>query len=272
MTMSMRRSRVLKKLRAGEIVYSYKVNLTDPRGVELACRFGFDCIWSGHEHVPNDLAVIESHVYASKCYDVDLLCRVPRGSYSDLIHPLEMDAAGIMVPHVMSAEDARNIVRTTRFHPLGRRPVDGGNADGAYCNIPFTDYIRQANEERFVILQIEDPEAVEELEKIAQVDGYDMLLFGAGDFSHAIGAPAQMDHPLVVDTRKRLAKVCAKYGKFAGAVGTPANCGELIEMGYQFINVGADVIGLSDCCRRLAEDCGFASGGRPVSMYGEARP
>ncbi len=67
---------------------------------------------------------------AAKVFDVDAIVRVPRGSYSDMIRPLELDAAGIMVPHVMSAEDARQVVRWTRFAPVGLRPLDGGNADG----------------------------------------------------------------------------------------------------------------------------------------------
>ena len=99
------------------------------------------------EHVPNDFSVIQNQILTAKAYDVDILCRVPRGSYSDHIRPLEMDAAGIMVPHVMSLDDAKRVVQMTRFHPIGRRAVDGGNADGAYCGIPFTDYIEQANRE-----------------------------------------------------------------------------------------------------------------------------
>ena len=266
MKFSMRRSRVLKKLRAGEIVNCFKVNLSDARACEIAARSGFDCIWTCREHVPNDLAAIESQVMAAKAYDVDLLCRVRRGSYSDYILPLELDAAGIIVPHVMSLEDARNIIRMTRFHPVGRRPIDGGNADGFYCNIPLHEYLEQANRERFVILQIEDPEPLDDLEAIAELEGYDMILFGAGDFSHAVGAPGDMDHLLVAQTRARVAEVARKYGKFAGALGGPDVRQELIDMGYNFISVGADVIGLSLYCRDLAKLCGIETGNDPVEL------
>ena len=63
----------------------------------------------------------------------------------------------------------------TRFHPIGRRPIDGGNADGGYTLEDFNQYITEANEQRFVVLQIEDPEPLAELEEIAQLEGYDML-------------------------------------------------------------------------------------------------
>src|SRR5690606_24630901 len=102
----------------------------------------------------------------------------------------------------MNIEDARQIIRNTKFYPIGLRPADGGNADGGYCKIPFVEYIRQANEQRFVILQIEDPQTMDDLEEIVKLPGVDMLFFGPGDFSQAVGAPGQLDHPQVVAARK----------------------------------------------------------------------
>jgi len=173
------------------------------------------------------------------------MVRVARGGYSDYVRPLELDAAGIMVPHIMCAEDAKKVVKMTRFHPLGRRPLDGGNADGAYCNIDVKDYVRDANSKRFVTVQIEDPEPLDELEKIASVDGIDMLFFGPGDFSHGIGAPGNWDDPRIAETRKRVAEAALNAGKFAGTTGGPDNIEEFEKEGYRFISLGADVLGLS---------------------------
>lgn len=251
----LRPSRVLAKLRRGGLVFSYKLNLDSSRAADLVAQTGFDCIWTCLEHTPNDFELIERQINAAKCHDVDVVVRVARGSYSDYIKPLELDATGIMVPHVMSADDARNIARLTRFHPVGRRPIDGGNADGQYCGIDFCEYIQQANEQRFVIIQIEDPEPLAELEAIAQVKGIDMLFFGPGDFSHSIGAPAQFDHPRVREARRRVAEVARKFGKFAGTLGGPENIEELAELGYQFLNLGADVVSLSRDCRAIVQAC-----------------
>lgn len=249
--MHMRKSRVLRKLRAGEIISCVKINLAEPRVTEIAAMCGFDCVWLDMEHVPNDWQAIENQIRSAKIYDVDTLVRVARGSYSDYIKPLEADAAGIMVPHIMSLDDAKKIIWQVRFHPIGRRPVDGGNADGAYCMIDFNEYIKTANRQRFVVVQIEDPEPLDELEEIAKLDGIDMLFFGPGDFSHGIGAPGKWDHPLIIETRQRVAKVARANGKFAGTTGSLRDLQELIDMGYQFISVGADVIGLSDYFRQI---------------------
>ncbi|RAV22386.1 HpcH/HpaI aldolase family protein [Paenibacillus contaminans] len=268
-TYGMRPSRVLQKLRAGEVAYCTKLNLADSRAAEIAAMSGFDCIWTDMEHVPNDWSVVEKQILAAKVYGVDAIVRVSRGSYSDYIRPLEMDAAGIMVPHIMSLADAKEVVRCTKFHPLGLRPVDGGNADGGFCNIEFMDYLKQANEERFNILQIEDVEPLEELEEIIALPGLDMIFFGPGDFSQSIGAPGQMDHPLLLETRKRIAELAAKHGKFAGTVGSTGNAEALVEMGYRFISVGADVVALSQYYRNLIGELHKQDSGRVKSIYSD---
>ncbi len=149
-----------------------------------------------------------------------------------------------MVPHVMSAEDAASVIRMTRFYPIGRRPVDGGNADAKFGCISQAEYNRQANEQRFIILQIEDPEAMERIDEIAQVPGYDILFYGPGDCSHSIGHSGDMNHPDVVKGFERVANAARKYGKFAGTVGSMENAQSRLDMGYQFVNIGADVAGL----------------------------
>jgi 4-hydroxy-2-oxoheptanedioate aldolase len=212
---------------------------------------GMDCIWTDMEHVGNDWAVIERQILAAKAYDVDLLVRVSRGGYSDYIRPLEMDASGIMIPHVMSLEEAKKAVYNTKFHPVGRRPLDGGNADGYYTNLGLQDYMRQANEQRFTMLQIEDPEPLDELEEIVALPGVDIVFFGPGDFSQGIGAPGEWDHPKLTETRRLVAELALKHGKFAGTVGSVGNMEELISLGYRFISIGADVVGISEYYNNL---------------------
>jgi len=251
--MQMRPSRVLKKLRAGKVASCVKINLADPSVTEIAALCGLDCVWLDREHVPNDLHDIENQIRAAKVHDVDAMVRVPRGSYSDLIHPLEMDAAGIMVPHLMSLDDARRVVWQSRFHPIGRRPLDGGYADGAYCMISGQDYCRAANRERFVIVQIEDPEPMQELDQIAQVEGIDMLFFGPGDFSQGIGDPCNFNNPRIAEARRQIAEAARRHGKFAGTVASCDTLEATVALGYQFISIGADVVGLSEMFRHIAK-------------------
>jgi 4-hydroxy-2-oxoheptanedioate aldolase len=268
MSRNMRPSKTLAKLRAGQVVSCFKMNLADSRAVEIAAMAGFDCIWLDMEHVPNDLSTIERGILAAKAHDTDTMVRVARGSYSDHIRPLEMDAAGIMVPHVMSLADAKSVVQMTRFHPLGRRPVDGGNADAAYCGVDFQEYLGQANEQRFVVVQIEDPEPLAELDEIAALSGIDMLFFGPGDFSQGIGAPGDWDDPRISDARRRVAQAATAHGKFAGTVGSLDSLDSLIEMGYRFVSIGADVVGLSNYCQGITSGFAEKQADAATSIYG----
>lgn len=241
--MDMRKSRVLRQMRSGKVATSIKLNLSDPRAAEIAAMCGFDCIWIDLEHVPNNMLDVENAVRAAKIYDVDVLTRVSKGCYSDIIRPLDGDSTGVMIPHLMSLEEAIQIVYYTKFAPVGRRPIDGGNADGAYCLVSASDYMKQANEERFNVVQIEDPEPLAELEEICALPGIDMIFFGPADFSQGIGV-SDLNDPKVDEARRLVAKTARKYGKFAGTVGGPANFDKLVEMGYTFINCGADVVAL----------------------------
>lgn len=251
--MKMRRSRVLERMRSGKVATCVKLNIDNIRNVELASMFGLDCLWIDMEHVPSGIEMVEKAVLASKAHDTDILTRVARGSYSNLIKPLEADSTGIMVPHVMSYEDAKSIVYYTKFHPIGRRPLDGGNADGAYTFIDATQYIEDANNERFVIIQIEDPEPMKDLKKICQLKGLDMIFFGPADFTQGAGIPLDFNNPIVLEARKKVASMARRYGKFAGTVGGAHNFDELVKEGYTFISTGADVVGLGNYYESLAK-------------------
>lgn len=251
--MKMRNSRVLAKLRSGNAASCLKVNLGDGQAAEIAALSGFDCLWIDQEHLAQDWSVLNSQIWAAKAHDVDVMVRVPRGSYSGYVKPLEMDATGILVPHIMNLEEAKQVIHMTRFHPIGRRAIDGGSADGAYTNMDFSDYLKDSNQQKFVVLQIEDPEVLPEVEAIAALDGVDMLFFGPGDFSQGIGAPGEWNHPRLIEARKLVAEAATKHGKFAATSGSIDSLESFLEMGYSFVNVGADVVGLSGYCKNLTE-------------------
>lgn len=249
--MKLRPSRVLREVRAGRPATVLKLNLNDPRVVEMAGLAGASAVWLCNEHVPNDWTNLEHQVRAAKLHDMDTIVRVSKGSYSEYVKPFELDATGIMVPHVTSADEARHVVDMVRCHPLGRRAMDGGNMDGAFCQIPLADYARHNNTERFVILQIESPEALEQVEAIAAVPGFDMLLFGAGDFSHRIGKLGQATDPEVVAARKRVAAAALNNGKFVAVASLYGQKDEVMAEGSLMVTLGADVLALGDAFRQM---------------------
>lgn len=248
-----RRSRMLDKMRAGTPVLSFKLNTSCHRPAEIAACAGFDAVWLCREHVPGDWSRLEAQILAAGLHDIDSIIRVSKGCYSDFILPLEAGATGIMVPHLMSLEEAKSIVRQTRFHPIGLRPWDGGNADGLYCRFGEPGYMEFANHNRLLIVQIEDPEPLAELDEICALEGIDVIFFGPGDFSQAIGHPGEFNHPEIHRVRKLVADTARKHGKFAGTVSGPGTLKEYLDMGYMYLNCGADVGALNAHCDNIIQ-------------------
>lgn len=269
--MKNRPSRILRLIREGQLPTVLKINLADPRVVEAAGACGVDAVWLCNEHVPTDWSGLENQIRAARVHNIDSIVRVSRGSYSDYVRPLEAGATGIMVPHVTSVAEARQIVEWVRFHPVGKRALDGGNIDGQFCLIPLNDYLHHSNTERFVIFQIESPEALENVEAIAAVPGFDGLLFGPGDFSHRIGNAGQMDAPEVVAARKRVAAAALKHGKFAMAAGLIAPLADLVAEGHRVIGIGADVIGITTYVKQRLELIQSQTQALPAALKPAAR-
>jgi 4-hydroxy-2-oxoheptanedioate aldolase len=243
-------SRIRRENSLGQIASCIKINIPDPLIVELAGLADASCVWLCNEHVPNDWRNLENCIRAAKLHGMDAIVRVSKGSYSDYLKPFEADAAGIMVPHVTSAEEARHIVDMCRAVPLGHRAMDAGNIDGAFCQLPLNEYVEYVNKEKILILQIESPEALEVVEEIAAVPGYDMLLFGPGDYSHRIGKLGQIHDPEVHAARARVERAARTYGKKCFSVAAPGTAEELFARGYAVTQVTADVIAIGQSFRQ----------------------
>ena len=241
----MRESRVLRTVRQGNVARILKLNTNDSKVAEIFAMAQPDAIWLCNEHCSGSLESLENQIRAAKTHDVDAIVRVARGSYNDYIRPLEMDATGLIVPHVMDLADATNVRNMTKFPPLGRRPVDGGNNDARFTRVELLDYLETANRDRFVMYQIEDPEVIPDLDAIAALQGVDALFFGPGDMSVAMGIAGQMDHPEISKIREQVAKVARKHNKIAATVTGPDTVKVYVDMGYNFLNIGADVLALT---------------------------
>lgn len=253
----MQQSIVKRKLAAGEPVLTMKVNYQSPDICELIGLMGFDCIWICNEHLGMDPSTIDALIRGCRASGIDAMIRTKPGDYRDLLHPLEMGAKGIMLPRSRNADEVRQVIRDMKFYPLGRRGVDGVNAEADFGLTPLVDYLKLANQENFLMVQIEDPEAVEHIEEITEVEGVDVVFVGPGDLSVNLGIPGQTTHPDVMKVCERVVKACEKSGKAAGMT-----CGgkfterakELIDMGFKFIAAGSDYGMVLNGLKQLRED------------------
>ncbi len=236
------RSKVLEKLRGGGFVRAVSITrVTDPWATELAGKLGFDLIWLDLEHRAFGYDIIDSISLACRATGMDLMARVRKGDYSSPMRALEFGANGIMVPHCRSVEEARQWVEWTKFPPLGRRGFDGAGADADFSLADPIKYQEHANRETFLVLQIEDREAVECVEDIAQVEGVDVLFVGPADLTNSYGVSMQKEHASVQKAIDRVASAAAKAGKWWGIpTATPEAAQQTLDRGARMITCGGD--------------------------------
>jgi len=127
---------------------------------------------------------------------------------------LDCGATGVVVPHVRSAQEARAAVLASHYGH-GGRGYAGSSRAAAYTTRPMAAHRAKSAEETVVVLQIEDPEAIDDIDAIAQVGGVDALFVGRADLTVAYGAQSQ-DDPRVVDAVERVCAAGLKYGRRVG--------------------------------------------------------
>jgi 4-hydroxy-2-oxoheptanedioate aldolase len=222
----------------------------------LTSLLGFDGIWLDMEHHAVSMETAMNLMRAARVGSSDIMARPAKGEFMRMSRMLECGAQGILYPRCDNAAEAREVVRWAKFAPIGQRGFDGGNPDTPYCAIPIPDYIKMANEQTFVAIQIEDPKALDHVEEIAAVEGVDVIFLGPADFTVLSGVPGQFDHAVVHDACRRISAAVKKAGKHWGMpTWSPEHAQQMVDLGARFLAHGSDIMfvkrALEDLQRRF---------------------
>ena len=170
------------------------------------------------------------------------LVRVPATEYHFIARALDLGAMGVMVPMVETAEQARRIVRSAKYPPLGRRGAAFGVAHDDYAAGDIVATMTSANAEGLLIAQIETAEGVRNVESIAAVDGIDVLWIGHFDLTNSMGIPGRFDHPEFGRAVEAVLSACRGHGKAAGFMCADVASGRaLLEQGFRILAYGGDL-------------------------------
>ncbi len=232
------------RLEAGEV--SIGCGLRQARTVDIAKAMktcGFDWLFIDLEHGAMSLDTAVQISVAALDAGIAPLARVPRGQYSMATRLLDGGAMGIVMPHVDTADEARDVVDHLKYPPVGHRSV--------YGMLPHFDFQRQKpgeatellNHATLLTVMLESPQAIENADAIAQVSGVDVLLIGTGDLTTEMGIPGQVLDDRVVAAYKTTIAACAKHGKWVGMGGATgeAALSKYIGMGVRMILAGNDL-------------------------------
>jgi 4-hydroxy-2-oxoheptanedioate aldolase len=237
-------TRLKQALAQGRLVTVFGLGqLCHPKIVEIVgLKGGFDAVWFDQEHGGLTIGQLEEAGRAARATGLDSFARLAATDYATVMRPLEAGVGGVMAAQVRSAAEAAQVVRWAKFHPLGERGVNGTGVDGRYGALPLPDYLRQANDETFIAIQIEHADAVEQVEQIAALPGVDVLFIGPADLSQSLGIPAQWDHPRLARAIERVARA-AKAADIHWAIlpFNPTHARHCVELGCRMLSIGMDV-------------------------------
>jgi 4-hydroxy-2-oxoheptanedioate aldolase len=155
--------------------------------------------------------------------------------------------SGIMVPMVNTVQDAENIVRWSKFPPMGVRG-QGSSFSSMASGLSLADYVKVANGTLLTIVQIETPEAIRNAEAIAAVPGVDALFIGPNDLALSLlgYVPARWDEPEFLDAIHQVEEACKKHGKVAGILGRNGQHARELSERFHLIGLGSDVRALQN--------------------------
>ncbi len=174
------------KMQNGKACIGCVITLADPAVSELAGDAGFDFTWIDAEHAPHTLQTIQGHVMALRGTDCAPLVRVAWNDPVILKPVLDLAPAGVIIPMVNTAEEAKAAVAACKYPPTGIRGC-GVRRGMKYGAMPFAEYLKKSETEPMVIIQIEHIDAVRNLDAILKVPGIDSICVGPCDLSASMG-------------------------------------------------------------------------------------
>lgn len=242
-----------EKIQSGRPVFGPFMKTSDPGFVEAAGYAGMDFAILDMEHGPVNIQNMQNNIRAAQVSGILPIVRVPAITEEAIGRALDIGAAGVEIPQISTAQEAREAVRLAKFSPIGERGVCRFVRAACYSATEKERYFQQANE-TIVIAQIEGREAVDHLDDILNVDGIDILFIGPYDLSQSLGVPGQVTHPSVIEEMNRIVKRAKEKGV---VIGTFTDSRELMEMwmkaGIQYISYSVDMGIFYDSCRQLTE-------------------
>ena len=237
----MRENTLKQKLENGKAVFGVMTTFPSAPVVEMLGYLGFDWVLLDNEHGSITIDNVEDLVRAADLTGIAPIVR-PVANRPEIIAPfLDRGAWGVQVPHVNTAQEARESVDAVKYYPEGHRGIFSRSRPADYGFSGATaDYVKTANRNTLVCLMLEEVEAIDNLGELVTVDGVDVYFIGSGDLSQSMGYPGQQTHPEVQAQMEKGVKIIRDAGRIAGCSCPDNLVPKFLDLGVQYFhsNVG----------------------------------
>ena len=207
---------------------------------EICAGAGFDWLMIDAEHAPNDIQSILAQLQAIAPYPVHPVVRPVAGDVQLIKRLLDLGVQTLLIPMVETADQARHLVAAMRYPPVGIRGVGTTLARASQWNrIP--NYLHEANDQMCLLVQVETPQGLHNLDAIAAVEGVDGVFIGPADLSAALGHLGDIGHPdvqMAIDNAIR--RICVGCDAAGTLTNDEAKARHYLSIGCKFLAVGLD--------------------------------
>ena len=204
---------------------------------------GYDWLFIDMEHNSMDIDIASQISVAAQDAGITPIVRVPDFAHHHATRVLDCGAMGVVFPHVENADIAKKLVSYCLYPPKGHRSMTGVLPQLDFKQKPIADVASTVNENMLIVIMLESPEAIDNVDSIAAIDGVDVVLIGTNDLCMEMGIPGDYSNPKVKDAYSKVIETCKKYGKTPGMGGVYKEelMSEYIKMGMRFILSGSDL-------------------------------
>ena len=222
------------------------VGLRQSRTVDIGkimATSGYDWLFIDMEHNSMDIDIASQISVAAQDAGITPIVRVPDFAHHHATRVLDCGAMGVVFPHVDNADIAKKLVSYCLYPPKGHRSMTGVLPQLDFKQQPIADVASIINKNMLIVIMLESPEAIDNVDSIAAVDGVDVILIGTNDLCMEMGIPGDYSNPKVKDAYIKVIEACKKYGKTPGMGGVYNEelMSEYIKMGMRFILSGSDL-------------------------------
>jgi 4-hydroxy-2-oxoheptanedioate aldolase len=225
-------------LAAGQVQIGIWSSLCSSIGVDILSDSGFDWILLDTEHSPNELPDLLHQVQACQRRSTPIV----RPAWNDAVllkRILDIGVQAVLIPFVENKAEAERAVAACRYPPVGTRGISTGARASHYGRTK--DYLKNADSEICILVQVETGGALARIEEIASVDGVDGVFIGPSDLSASLGHIGNPHHPEVQTAIEQAVRRLTAIGKPAGILAPiEQDARRYLEWGYGFVAVGSD--------------------------------
>jgi len=253
------------KLRKNQLSIGSWITLAHPAIAEIMADAGFEWLVVDMEHSVITIREAEELIRIISLKGVTPLVRLTSLDVNQIKRVMDAGAAGVIVPMVKTAEEAKMAVQAVKYPPVGIRSVGLARAQG--YGTRFDEYAQSINEQSIVIVQIEHIDAINNLEEILHVDGVDGTIIGPYDLSGSMGKPGRFEERDVLDKLKQYEDLSKKLQKPLGYHVVQPEYEAVIKKisaGYTFIAFSVDHLFLGDGLRQCLQGIKDSLNGKMV--------